>query len=34
MIDPRENEQYEAPVIEERQAIDAPLVAAASGDPV
>ena len=34
MIDPRENEQYEAPAIEERAAIDAPLVAVASGVPV
>jgi len=34
MIDPRENEQYEAPAIEARQGIDTPLVAVASGDPV
>jgi hypothetical protein len=34
MSDPRESEQYEAPAIEERDAIDTPLVAVASGDPV
>ena len=34
MSEPRDDEQYETPAIEEREKLDTPLVAVASGTPV